>query len=360
MKKINELKAERAEIIEKMETISNGETLTEENRSEWTNLDAEIKRIDDEISMATRQDELNKIKLSQMETNLINEEKSLAVRFRDFLTDALETGKSATFRVNPMMSTSNSDVLNKSVAAVDVLTSPGEAFLRQLGVTMYTGLNGQLVLPSMDQETAAYVAEGTCNGDASMNITDIILAPRRITNYQDVTREFLQQTNPGIYQSLIDNLVTGIWNGVVNDFFDVVETDAATQVVTTGTTATYANILQMEASLGDYSLNPKYVTTPTGKAFFKGLDVGSDGIKYAWDGAEMNGYAAYGTPAANANKVYFGDWSKSVVGQWGGLEIIVDPYSYATCGKIRITALGLFDSGVANKRAFTILDASLA
>jgi hypothetical protein len=193
-----------------------------------------------------------------------------------------------------------------------------------------------------------------------MNIADVILAPRRITNSQSVTREFLAQTNPGIYQALLNNLVTGIWNGVVADFFDVVQVDAATQITVTGASATYANILNMEASLGCYSMDPKYVTTPSGKAFFKGLDIGSDGIKYAWNGNEMNGYDALATCAANANRVYFGDWSHTALGQWGGIEVIVDPYSYASCGKIKITTLGLFDSGVQNPRAIAILDASLA
>ena len=300
MKKINELKAERAELIDKMTAISTAENLTEELRSEWAGYDNQIKSIDEEIKMAERQEELNKINVRKMENTQLPEEKSLGLRFRDFLVEAVENGKQATFRVEPMMSTSNTDILNKSVKPVDILTSPGEEFLRSLGVTMYKGLNGQLVLPNMEQETASFVKEGTCNGDASMNISDIILAPRRITNSQSVTREFLAQTNPDIYQSLLDNLTTGLWNGVLGDFFDVVDTDAATSITTTGTTATYADILNLEASLGAYTLNPKIVTTPSGKAFFKGLDIGSDGIKYAWNGNDMNGYAAVSSPFAKA------------------------------------------------------------
>ena len=43
MKKINELKAERAELIDKMTAISTAENLTEELRSEWAGYDNQIK-----------------------------------------------------------------------------------------------------------------------------------------------------------------------------------------------------------------------------------------------------------------------------------------------------------------------------
>jgi HK97 family phage major capsid protein len=360
MKKLNELKSERADLVSQMEVISNAEKMTEDLRSQWTGLDDQIKQFDADILMAERQEELNKNNVKRMEQNPITlDERSLGVRFRDFLIDAVEKGQQATFRVEPMLSTSNTDILNKTVKPVDVMTSPGEAFLRGLGVTIYTGLNGQIVLPNMEQETAAFVAEATCNGDASMNIADIILAPRRITNSQSVTREFLAQTNPDIYQSLLNNLVTGIWNGVVSDFFTQVVTDAgAAQQVITGTTVTYANILSMEASLGCYSLSPKYVATPNGRATLKTMATVASIAGPAWANDQLNGYPATAICAVPANHLFLADWSKTVLGQWGGIEVIVDPYTYASCGKVKITTLGLFDSGVYNPRAIQILDAS--
>lgn len=361
MKKIHELTVERSELIAKMEEITKNENLSEELRSEWTQYDDKIKVIDNEIALLERQENLNKNNFKPMENTLENVQ-PLEVRFRDWLKDAVEKGTQSSFRVEPMLSTSNTDILNKTVAnSVDILTSPAEAWLRSIGVTFYTGLNGQLVIPRMEQETASFFSEATCGGDASMNFSDLVLAPRRITNSQSVTREFLAQTNPAIYASILQNLYNGIYNAVTNDVFDTLETDSATQITTTGTTATYQDILNLEASLGCFTIGGmSYVTTPAGKAFFKGLDVGSDGIKYAWNDNEMNGYPAYGVCSANANKVYFGDWSRQVVAQWGGLEIIVNPYTYAKCGKIELTVLGLFDTGTMNPAAFAILDASLA
>ena len=59
MKKINDLKAERAEIVTRMEEIANGESLTEEQRAAWTENDEKVKSIDAEIAMLERQEILN-------------------------------------------------------------------------------------------------------------------------------------------------------------------------------------------------------------------------------------------------------------------------------------------------------------
>ena len=80
-----------------------------------------------------------------------------------------------------------------------------------------------------------------------------------------------------------------------------------------------------------------------------------------WQNNQMNGYPAYGLSAANVRKTYFGDWSKTAVGTWGGLEIIVDPFTDAKKGLINLTAVALVDTGCFNKRGFAILqDASFA
>ena len=65
---------------------------------------------------------------------------------------------------------------------------------------------------------------------------------------------------------------------------------------------------------------------------------------------KINGYPAFGVPAQNSKYVSFGDWAGMAVGQWGPLEIIVDPYSDAKSGLINLTVVGLFDTGCLNPR----------
>jgi hypothetical protein len=362
MKKILDLKTERSEIIKKMETITSGETLSDEQRSEWTGLDTQIKSIEENIALLERQEQLNKNNIVKMENT---EQKVLSTgeRFMNWLQDFEKTGNAPSFRINPITATTETDLLNHTVACPDLMLSPAESLLRGLGVTFMEKLNGAVVLPYLAQDTASFVAEGVCNGDVSMNFPSITLAPRRITASQAVTKEFLSITNPCIYQTVLQDLVNSLYNGIAADFFDVMEVDGVTRISVHGAAVDYQNILSLEASVGCYDLTGvKFVTSPTGKMTLRNLNAGSAGIKFAWtDDNTLIGYPALSTCFANANRVYAADWSKTVVATFGeGIELIVDPYTYKKCGKIEITALMLADSGLWNPNAIAILDASLS
>lgn len=356
MKKIHDLKSERSLLISAMEAIT-AQELTMELRSEYDANDVKVKSIDEQIAILMRQEELNKHNVRTMENTITLDEKSLGVRFREFLLDPLTTS----FRVEPMLSTSNTDIIPHTIKPIDELYTPGEEFLRTLGVTIYKGLVGQVVLPSKSEHTATFVAENVSGADSSMNIVDVVMNPGRISDSFSVTREFLANTNPDIFAALLANSEKSIWNGVVAKFFTDLVADTSTQTTTTGVAGTYKNILDLEAALGCYSLDPKIVTSPTAKAYLKGtIALGTTSGAPMWVGNEMNGYNAYSTCALTGNKVVMGDFSHAVVGQWSGIEVIKDIYTLAKIGRIQITVLGLFDVAVSNPAAFAVLDASLA
>ena len=366
MKKIIDLKTERSEIIAKMEVIAENESLTEEIRSEWDGHDSRVKAIDEEIALLERQEELNKTNVKKMEetTEIRKDEQPLAIQFRDWLKDAVDGKAPLSFRADPILTSTQAGIINKTVAnSVDILTSPGEAFLRQLGVTFYPGLVGNFVIPAMAEDTAEFVNEAGDASTSSMSHDALTLAARRVSAFQGITRETLAQTNPAIYTSILQNLVNGVWKAVTNDVFDTLETDASTQIgAFGGGPVTYADLVQMEASIGGLNIGAgAYVTTPSVKAYLKKTAVlGTDNGPIWGNDNMVNGYPAYGVPAANTDKIYFGDFSRVAVGQWGGLEIIVDPYTKAKQGEIVITAVGLYDTGCFNKRAFAIMnDASV-
>lgn len=370
MKKLNELKAKKNDLIVRMEALTSGETISEDAKREWANLDAEVKKIDLDIQITERQEELNKQKVEKKAVEETEKKKSTVENFRDWLIDSHRQNKTSSFfyepveeRADPILTTTQSGIINKTVAnSVDILTSPAEAFLRTLGVSIFPGLVGNFVIPAMAEDTAAFYAEDASAASANMAHEALTLTARRVSHTHMISRETLAQTNPAIYTSILQNLVNGVWNAVTNDVFDTLETDAATQVGDfEGGPISYTDIVNMEASIGGLNIGAgAYVTTPTVKAFLKRTAVlGSDNGPI-WQGDTVNGYPAFGVPAANTDKVYFGDFSKCAVGQWGPLEIVVDPYSDAKKGLIRLTVIGLYDTGCYNKRAFAIMaDASV-
>jgi HK97 family phage major capsid protein len=364
MKKINELTQERSELIEKMEAITKGETLTDELRSEWTTNDSRIKTIDEEIALLERQELLNKNNIKKMENTQDPTQKDFVNTFRDWLKDAVESGKTTTFRADPILATTDTGIIAKDVMpGISILTSPAEQFLRNLGVTFFPNLTGNFTVPSMGEATAGFVSESKDGSTANMASASLTLAARRITNSQAITVETLEQTNPGVFAAIVQNLVNGLWNGITNDFFTQFESDAASQVISNGVTGTsiaYADIVDLEASIGGLNIGAgAYVMRPETKGFLKKtIALGTTAGPAIWsDDNTVNGYPAYGVPAAKVERVYFGDWSYACIGQWGSpVEFIVDPYTKAASGQIIVTASALVDSGVMNKRAFSWLD----
>jgi HK97 family phage major capsid protein len=54
----------------------------------------------------------------------------------------------------------------------------------------------------------------------------------------------------------------------------------------------------------------------------------------------------------NLSAAIFGDWKELYLAQWGGIDLIVDPYTLAVEGQIKIVAQGFFNVMVHRPEAF--------
>jgi HK97 family phage major capsid protein len=91
-----------------------------------------------------------------------------------------------------------------------------------------------------------------------------------------------------------------------------------------------------------------------------------------WDGGEMNGYRALvsnqvpsnldkGNSTGVCSAIIFGNWSDLIIGQWGTLDLMVDPYTGSTYGTVRVVALQDIDVAVRHAVSFSaMLDALTA
>lgn len=374
MNKINDLKDERTKLVLRYNEIMDIEKRSDEQRSEAEEISKQIKEIDNDISLLERQEDLNtKIAAQTKNEEQDEEERSDLVKgLREFLLTGtapeefrsdrgnfLLRGDSFKYRDN-LTTTKGSEFIPTVVDGQLVIAkTPAQALLESLGVKMYSGLVGNLVIPSAAQVSATSPGQATAVADASINPTGLTLAPVRTGSYQTITKELLAQTNPGIYQGIVQDLVDAVWRQVGAAFFDNLQTDAVDASVSGyGTYPTYANMVALEGNV-PYDLTDfaAYVTTPSVAASLKGTATISSVAGPAWTGKNsdglMNGYKAVGTSLANTNHVYFGDFSKAAIGQWGDIEILVNPYEYDAEGMIKVTASGLFDSGVPNYRYFS-------
>ena len=91
---------------------------------------------------------------------------------------------------------------------------------------------------------------------------------------------------------------------------------------------------------------------------------------FIWDGTDtpLNGYRAAVTNAVpsngtkgtgtNLSSIIFGNFQDLVIGMWGGLDLVVDPYTGSNAGTVRVVALQDVDVALRNTVSFaTMTDA---
>jgi HK97 family phage major capsid protein len=67
----------------------------------------------------------------------------------------------------------------------------------------------------------------------------------------------------------------------------------------------------------------------------------------------VNGYRAEVSTQMPAASMLFGDWSQIVVGEWGALELAMNPYANFPAGIVGFRAFVTVDVGVRQAAAFS-------
>ncbi len=406
MKKLNDLKQERARLLEALNAMTElAETekrsFTEEEQTQFDKDYAKVQEMDTEIEQLEKQLEIQK---RMARNNVKTPEQKLEENFDLFKaistranggnlsgaeaemhqegvdewtrssggvkpkpgaivlpsSDFSKRAEIGTTDGAPPIKTTGSDLLS-------VVPTPN--IMNTLGVTFYEGLTGNFPLPRMGQLTASFVGEKAPVGDAGTNLQKNTLTPRRIGATDAFTIELLSQTNPKVQQRIWQEFIDAIFRGVQIDLFDKIAAGAKIlsgheiSAATLGA-VTWQHILNLEAAIEEQFSGMAYVMSRAQKAKLKAQDKGTDTGKFVWEGKEVNAFPAFATAAlaasnggqANANfDLIYGYFPGAAVGRWGGVEVIVDPYSSKNEGEIEITANGLFDTDIHNQEHFASL-----
>mgnify|MGYP003647476283 CR=1 FL=1 len=236
--------------------------------------------------------------------------------------------------------------------------------LGDLATWMY-GLSGDMKLPTLSGTTAGWTAEGAAATDAATVVGSGTLQPKRLDAYMDISKMLLAQTNGSVENiirtdinnaiaSTLEAAVLGTNAGAGNVPEGVF--NAGTQSAATGA-MTYQTLLDMEADLADSGADfgrLAYLTTPNGRALLKNI-VGQPGTgsygQPTWYEDSIDGYEARATgnvdtiAGANPNGIVLGRWDDCVIGNFGtALDVVIDPYTRAINGEVRIVILSYWDT----------------
>ena len=224
----------------------------------------------------------------------------------------------------------------------------------QLGATYLTGLVGNVSIPTYSGTVVKWKSEVESADDGAGLFAEVLLAPKRITAYLHVSKTFLAQDGAGAEALLYSNIIGASARLIESTVLGAAAgsaiqpagmgyiLNAATVVVPTN-----AVMVAMEASIdGTNALqgNLAYVTNAGGRAILKSIDKGIDTGEMLAENNTVNGYPLVVTNSASdaagatgdADLLVFGNWADLIIGQWGGYDITVDPYSRAKFNQVVI------------------------
>jgi len=240
----------------------------------------------------------------------------------------------------------------------------------QAGVTYLNNLVGNVSIPAYAGTTVDWKTEVEAAADGGGAFSEVVFSPKRLTAYIDVSKQFLQQDGVGAERLLLDNIANAVARKLESTILGNLVGTASrpqgmgyevTNAAATGSknavAATWALIVGMETAVDTANSlvgNLAFITNSAGRGILKTEAKGStsDDKMLMEDNNTMAGYPVLVTNSCatnagedtNGELLVFGNWADLCIGQWGGYDITVDPYSKANTGQVRIVINSFFDA----------------
>lgn len=259
--------------------------------------------------------------------------------------------------------------------------------LQQVGARMLTDLNGNVAIPRQTGGATAYwVGEGSASTESQQAFDQVALTPKTVTGFTDYSRQLLLQSSIDIESFVRTDLATvlaleidraGInGSGSSNQPLGVMGTSGIGSVAggTNGLAPTWDHIVGLETAVANANADlgaMNYLTNSKVRGRLKRTQkFSSTNGDPIWEaGNEMNGYGAAvsnqvpsnltkGTSSGVCSAILFGNWADLIIGMWGGLDVLVNPYILSGTGSVRIEVFQSVDVAVRHPESFAaMLDA---
>lgn len=226
--------------------------------------------------------------------------------------------------------------------------------LSAAGANFMTGLVGNVSIPTYSGSTVGWAGEVDAAKDGAGTFGEVEFSPKRLTAYVDISKQFLIQDSVSAEALLRKDIVDALSNKLESTILGAVAGDATKPAglfagVTADTAAiTFADILKMEQTLEEKNVggNIKFIASPAAKAVLRTTAVGGtkSDLRMLMEGNEIDGISTLVTNGMTSKGLILGNFNDLVIGQWGGIDLTVDPYTQAANGKIRLVVNAYFDA----------------
>jgi len=250
---------------------------------------------------------------------------------------------------------------------IDVLRNASSVM--RAGARVMNGLSGDVKIPKkLTASAAAWIAtEGGASSESEMTVGSVSMTPKTLGAFTDITRQLMIQSSMDVEALVRDDLAQALalaidlagleGSGASGQPTGILNASGVTKVTTwAGANPTFAEAVTLETALADnnaLSGNMSYILPSAMYGALKTTEKASGTAQFVVEpGGTINGYNALVSNQGTAGNMYFGNFNELLVGFFGGLDIVVDPYTSSTSGTVRIVALQSCDVAVRHGESF--------
>ena len=241
----------------------------------------------------------------------------------------------------------------------------------ELGMNMLTGLVGNVTIPKLTGASTAYwlTNEATAITESQQTFGQLALSPKTLGVYTELSRLLMMQSTPSAEALVMNDFAKQMALGID---LAVLEGSGSSGQPTgisltagigsvSGTSLALAGVTEFQTDLATgNALQPNcaFVTTPAVAGLLvQRARISSTDSVTLWKGnvleGVVEGFRARTTTQVTAATMTFGDFAQVVLGEWGMLEIALNPYASFTAAISGIRAIQSVDVGIRQAAAFS-------
>jgi len=240
-------------------------------------------------------------------------------------------------------------------AAIEALRAP--TVVEGLGTTVIRNATGNLQFPRVSNK-AVGTGETEVSADAAstMEMDELSLTPQRVAANTKYSKQLVLQGGAEV-DALIANELAAAMNAYIDDYaFDTIMASTDVDVYNTADAAlssTVANAMEAAVLAAGGNLGgASYVMSPQAYLLSKSVAQVA-GVTPLWENGQFNMYNAVATPylvndtldaTGAGGRMIFGNFAQGgILAYFGGIDLLVDPYSDAGTAQIALHVNRFFD-----------------
>ena len=251
----------------------------------------------------------------------------------------------------------------------------------RLGVRYIPGMQGNARIVKGGGVTASWLAEEAAASKVKDTFSTVDMTPHRLQVLGGYTYDLLKQAALPVEQILWDELIRAHAQALDDAIFNgsgssgqplgILANTGIGDVAggTNGAAISWANIVALESTVGTANGlfgRLAYVTNSKVAGAMKSTPQVQNYPRYMMEDGRTNGFDVHvtnaipsnltkGTASGVCSAMIFGNFEEVLVPQWGGLDMIVDPFSSKAKGVVEVTAIAYHDVCVRRPACFAAI-----